>query len=243
MSWSNRAYTGSRSTARRILAELVALGPHQRRAVADGDAHLLLIHVHVPGEVGIRNRAAAHPDDRDAIVAKIGFPCLHRVLPQVAVAGSDDRQIRARATRGFGQLEVTRHANELILGRTVSVWRLLVGGPSDVRIEVRAPGSHVDELQSGGTEDLEGLDRVVGVEVVLGRARHWLADPRRRMFWCTERRRRNSFGCRESDRALPRRDAAGARERTGSGFPGCRRTCPAGSSLPASPTADTGGTA
>src|SRR4029078_11917255 len=101
-----------RNATRRVLAELVTFGPHQRRAVAAREAPLLLVRVHVAGEVRIRNRPPAHADDRHAIVAKIGLPGLDRIVSQVAIAGSDDRKIRTGTMCRLGEFEMTRDTNE-----------------------------------------------------------------------------------------------------------------------------------
>src|SRR6185312_7658382 len=119
----------------------------------------------------------AHADDRHAIVAKIGLPGLDRIVSQVAIAGSDDRKIRTGTMCRLGEFEMTRDANELVLWSAITVGRLLVGGPSDVRVEVRTPGGHVHELESGVSKDLESLNRVIRFEVIPGCSRHRLTDP------------------------------------------------------------------
>src|SRR5262249_27380703 len=67
-----------RWAARGELAQLVVLGPHQRRAVAEGAADALAIETAVlaelPGEVRHGQRRAADADEGDPTGADVGGP-------------------------------------------------------------------------------------------------------------------------------------------------------------------------
>src|SRR5436190_23076546 len=76
-----------RRTAGRELAQLVALGAHQGRAVAERPADALAVEpavvAELPGEVGLRQRAAADPDEGDAAVAHVRGPGVTEVFLQI----------------------------------------------------------------------------------------------------------------------------------------------------------------
>ena len=136
-------------TAGGELAQLVVLGAHQGRAVAEGAADALAIELAVllqlQSKIGLRQCGPADTDEGDPAVADIGCSSVKDELLQVAVAAADHRQVGKALLNLARQAKMPVDANEWVFRGLVGVGRRILERANHMHGSIRIAHADVDQ--------------------------------------------------------------------------------------------------